>query len=129
MWFACVHEVQDTRERILGRGRMTPEGKIKAKVKALLQKYGAYWHMPVQNGMGAPALDFHVCHRGKYFGIETKADGKALTPRQAMTKREIEQAGGIVLVVSNEDELGILEFVLLGACDGKSNPAADAGDG
>ena len=61
----------------------TPEGRVKAKVKALLKKYNAYWHCPVQNGMGAPSLDFICCLRGKYFGIETKAGNKKGTGRAA----------------------------------------------
>ena len=58
----------------------TPEGKVKEKVKKLLKAHGAYYHMPVQNGMGAPSLDFIGCHRGLYYGIETKAGNKQPTP-------------------------------------------------
>jgi hypothetical protein len=76
--------------------KVTPEGKVKIKIKELLRKYRAYWHMPVQNGMGAPALDFHVCHNGRYLGIEAKAPGKEPTPRQLITAREITEAGGVV---------------------------------
>lgn len=72
---------------------------MKDGVKKLLKKHGAYWHMPVQTGYGAPALDFHVCYRGHYLGIETKATGKKLTKRQAFIADEIKNAGGKVLVV------------------------------
>lgn len=98
---------------------MTPEGKVKQDVKALLKKHGAYWHMPVQNGMGDPALDFHVCHRGRYLGIETKRPGGVLTPRQEQTRRRIEAAGGTVLVIDGTN-LEALEFWLLmgGSNDG-----------
>lgn len=90
---------------------MTPEGRVKQQVKALLKKHGAYWHMPVQNGMGDPALDFHVCHRGRYLGIETKRPGGVLTPRQEQTRRRIEAAGGSVLVIDGTN-LEALEFWL-----------------
>jgi hypothetical protein len=91
---------------------MTPEGKVKEQVKALLRKYKAYWHMPVQNGMGSPALDFHVCHRGEYLGIETKAEGKKPTPRQVLTMKEIQAAGGRVMLIDGTN-IDVLEFWLM----------------
>lgn len=79
---------------------MTPEGKVKASVKALLKEHGCYWHCPVQNGMGKQALDFmHVLHKGRPCAIETKAPGGKPTARQLLTIREIETAGGIVFVI------------------------------
>lgn len=80
---------------------MTPEGKVKDAVKKLLREHGAYWHMPVQNGMGSPALDFHVCHNGRYAGIETKAKGKHATERQLRTMREMRRAGGSVFLIDD----------------------------
>jgi hypothetical protein len=77
----------------------TPEGKVKEKIKVLLKQYGCYWHMPVQNGMGAPSLDFVCCVQGKYFAIEAKAPGKKPTPRQKHTIAEIERAGGKCFVI------------------------------
>jgi hypothetical protein len=80
----------------------TPEGKVKDKIKTLLKKHGAYWHMPVQNGMGKPALDFHVCHRGRYVSVEAKAPGKQPTPRQRQTIDEIIKAGGVVFIIDGD---------------------------
>ena len=80
----------------------TPEGKVKAKVKTLLKKYGAYQHWPVQTGYGAACLDCHGCHSGLYYAVETKAPGKKLTPRQELTKEDIESTGGIVFVVGEK---------------------------
>jgi hypothetical protein len=91
---------------------MTPEGKTKEQVKKLLKAHGAYYHMPVMNGMGAPTLDFICCHNGRFFAVETKAPGKKPTPRQEQTMTEIAFAGGYVFVVSNLDELDILEAYL-----------------
>lgn len=75
----------------------------------MLRQHGAYWHCPVMNGMGAPALDFHVCHRGRYAGIETKAPGNKPTPRQLRTKRDIELAGGVVFIISDGEGLKELD--------------------
>lgn len=95
---------------------MTPEGKVKDKTKAVLKIHGAYWHMPVQNGMGSPSLDFHVClptiitqdmvgHRvGLYVGIETKTAGKVMTPRQETTAKAIRAAGGKVFTIDGSTQ-------------------------
>ena len=88
---------------------MTPEGKVKEKVKKLLKAHGAYYHMPVQNGMGAPSLDFIGCHRGLYYGIETKAGNKQPTPRQETTIAQIRAAGGLAFVVNEVSGLDELE--------------------
>lgn len=82
---------------------MTPEGKVKAKIRELLKQYGSYSHSPVQNGMGRPSLDFVCCMHGQYFAVEAKAPGNTLTPRQELTKKEIEDAGGKVFVVGERD--------------------------
>ena len=78
----------------------TPEGKVKVKVRAVLKRYGAYYHSPVQNGMGTPSLDFVGCYSQMYFAIETKAGDKSYTPRQQTTREEIEAAGGKVFLVN-----------------------------
>lgn len=90
----------------------TPEGKVKNKVKQLLKQYGAYWHCPVQNGMGAPSLDFVCCANGRYVAIETKAPGKKPTPRQEQTMHDIQTAKGLCFVVSTDSELEALELYL-----------------
>lgn len=94
----------------------TPEGKVKEKVKGALKRLAAYWHMPVQNGMGSPCLDFACCVPlvitddmvgrtvGLYVAVETKAEGKKLTPRQLATKTAIEAAHGKVLVIDGDLE-------------------------
>lgn len=87
----------------------TPEGKVKDKVKAVLKKYHAYWHCPVQNGMGAPSLDFIGCINGQYFAIETKAASKQPTPRQAMTMQQIADAGGKTFLVNEIEGLEQLD--------------------
>lgn len=83
----------------------TPEGKVKDQVKKVLAEFDAYWHMPVQNGMGAPSLDFICCVRGFYFAIETKAPGGKPTPRQEDTMDRIRQAGGKLFVIDGDTSL------------------------
>lgn len=83
---------------------MTPEGKVKERVKKFLREHNAYWFCPVQNGMGAPALDFmQVQVPGvPAFVIETKAPGKKVTVRQARTIAQIRAAGGTVFIIDGD---------------------------
>ena len=82
---------------------MTPEGKVKEQVKKLLKEAGVYYHMPVQNGMGAPTLDIVGCHQGNFFAVETKAPGKKPTPRQEQTIADMRRARAAVFVVDGSD--------------------------
>lgn len=91
---------------------MTPEGRVKVKVKALLKRHKIYYHMPVMNGMGSPTLDFICCVNGRFFAIETKAPGKKPTPRQEVTMKQMADSGAFVFVVTNDDELCTLSAYL-----------------
>jgi hypothetical protein len=82
---------------------LTPEGRVKEKVKRLLEKYGAYYFMPVQNGMGKASLDFLVCHQGRFAAIETKAGTKGMTPRQEVTTEEMRAAKAAVFLINERD--------------------------
>jgi hypothetical protein len=90
---------------------VTPEGRIKAKIDVVLKSFepAVWWHKPVQNGMGSPCLDYHCCIWGHYFAIEAKAPGGELTPRQRITKDEIEEAGGVVFVIDSAEGVQELE--------------------
>lgn len=87
---------------------MTPEAKVKVMLKRRLEDiFGddAYRFCPVQNGMGAPALDVYYCIRGWFVAFETKAPGKKPTLRQQETIDQIKRAGGFAFVVDGEDSL------------------------
>lgn len=84
---------------------MTPEGRIRVKVdKALATLPNCYRFKPVQNGLGAPGLDYYCCVGGKFIAIETKAPGKDMTPRQNQTAKKITDAGGAVWLISSVEE-------------------------
>lgn len=88
---------------------------VKSHVKTMLKKHDAYYFMPVQSGYGAPGLDFHGCHKGRAFAIETKKPGKKPTPRQKLTMMEMEEAGMKVFVIAGSTvEFIELETWLLG---------------
>jgi hypothetical protein len=82
---------------------MTPEGKVKAKVKRILNGYECYQFWPVQTGYGASTLDNISCYKGYYFAIETKAPGKKPTPRQLLVIEAIQDAGGRIFVIDGEE--------------------------
>lgn len=88
---------------------MTPEGKVKERVKRLLKKYGAYWFMPVQTGRGKRGLDFHCAYYGKAFWIETKAGSAGMTPLQESTSTDMRQHGEVFLVNDDPGTLLALE--------------------
>ena len=105
----------------------TPEHKVKEKVKRrLLSEFPKrYLFMPVQNGLGAPALDMYCCiptgdetWSAIFVAIETKAPGKRLTTRQEDTKQRIEEAGGFVYVVDGDDALENMMLSLRSIIDG-----------
>lgn len=85
---------------------MTPEGRVKKQVRALLNLYGdqLYHEWPVPGGYGKSGLDVIGCIRGRMFSIETKAPGKKPTKRQELTIMDIRKAGGVVFVIDGSFE-------------------------
>lgn len=85
----------------------TPEGKIKLKFANKLRSLKRmYKFMPVQNGMGAPGLDYYLCAGGHFVGVEAKANAsKKPTPRQELTMAAILAAGGHVFVVYDDETI------------------------
>ena len=95
---------------------MTPEGRVKAKVSKWLKSLGddCWPFMPVQSGFGRPALDYVNCIRGVFVSIETKKPGGELTPTQQGTKAAILAAGGIVLVIWDDESLNTARKIIDG---------------
>jgi len=99
---------------------MTPEGKIKHLVKALLAKYdirpakdagtfssAAGWYfMPGSSGYGTRGVgDFLGHYHGRFWAVETKAPGKEPTGFQALQIAAIRCSGGAVFVVDSAESL------------------------
>jgi Holliday junction resolvase len=80
---------------------LTPEAKVKKKVKDILDQMGAYHFSPMQNGMGRAGIpDIIVCFEGRFIGIECKAGKGTTTALQERELTRIQEAGGIALVVN-----------------------------
>ena len=91
---------------------LTPEGKIKNKIRRVLDKYKVhriYTYMPVPGGFGAPTLDYLGFLYGRGFAIEAKKPGGKPTPRQQATIEALRKAGAQVFVVHNDDTLRELD--------------------
>lgn len=82
----------------------TPEKKVKDKAVAQLKRLGAYYFYPVTGGYGKSGVpDIIGCHRGRFFGIECKAGKNAPTKLQELNLKQIKDAGGIALVINEEN--------------------------
>ena len=91
---------------------MTPEGKTKTKIKAMLKKYNVYYAMPMGTGFGNSGVpDFLCCMNGFFLGIEAKAGKGKTTALQNKNLDSIVTAGGMAIVV-NEDSMEYLEAKL-----------------
>tara|TARA_B100000902_G_C27047643_1_gene782494 strand:+ start:536 stop:844 length:309 start_codon:yes stop_codon:yes gene_type:complete len=87
---------------------MTPEGKVKKKVKEYLKEIGAWYYMPVSNGMGRVGCpDILVCYQGLFMAFETKAPGKIknVTPNQQREIDDIQRANGLAHVVDDVEQV------------------------
>ena len=92
--------------------KQTPEGRVKAAAKKLLEAHGAYFFMPVSNGMGSHGIpDILACLNGRFIAIEAKAGKNKPTDLQTLNLKRIDEAGGLALVI-NEENLIVLEVML-----------------
>jgi len=90
----------------------TPEAKVKAKIKAILKTYKAYYAMPIGTGYGSSGVpDFLCCVRGRFLAIEAKAGKGVPTALQDKNIKQIIASGGLAIVV-NEDNMQELELLI-----------------
>ena len=84
---------------------MTPESRVKARVKKILDTYNTYYFMPIGGPYSRPGIpDIVGCYNGVYFAIECKAGKGKTTALQDRELSLISKAGGIAIVV-NENNL------------------------
>jgi len=90
----------------------TPEAKVKAKIKTILKAHGVYYAMPIGTGLGSSGVpDFLCCIGGKFVGIEAKAGKGKTTALQEKNLRQINEGGGIGIVV-NETNIDMVESII-----------------
>ena len=82
----------------------TPEKRVKDAVTRELKSLGAYYFYPVTSGFGASGVpDIVGCFAGLFFGIECKAGKNKPTRLQQKNLDAIADAGGIALVINEEN--------------------------
>jgi len=83
---------------------MTPEAKVKAKCRKVLDELGAYYFFPATHGYGRSGVsDIIGCHLGTFFAIECKAGKGVTTALQERELRRVRESGGIALVINEEN--------------------------
>ena len=91
---------------------MTPEGKVKRKAIAELQKLGMYIFFPATGGFGRSGIpDIVCCYKGKFIGIECKAHGNKPTALQQSNLEEIVNNGGIAIVVDETSVFNLKQII------------------
>ena len=91
---------------------MTPEKKVKTKVKNILDDMGAYYCMPATGGYGANGVpDIIACYKGLFVGIECKANGGKPTALQIKHLSLIKQAKGFSIII-DESNVNMLKSLL-----------------
>ena len=92
---------------------MTPEGRVKKRVKEILTDLGAYYTMPVTGGYGGSGVpDFIICIAGLFYGIECKANGGKATALQLKHHDDIRKAGGIAVVIDETNVENLRKEIL-----------------
>ena len=92
----------------------TPEKKVKQKVCAKLKQLGAYYFYASTGGYGSSGVpDIVAWYRGKFIGIECKANGNKATALQQKHLREISIQNGIALII-DETNIDMLEYFITG---------------
>jgi Holliday junction resolvase len=92
---------------------LTPEGKVKRKVVEVLKKHEVWYFFPANNGFGKSGIpDIIAIVDGHFVVIEVKSATGKPTELQKICGRQIEEAGGTWLVVSNDVTLEVLDAVI-----------------
>jgi Holliday junction resolvase len=90
----------------------TPEAKVKAKCRKLLDTFGAYYFFPATGGYGRSGVpDIVGSYKGRFFAIECKAGNNKPTPLQLNEIKAINDSGAVAIVV-NEDNIDDVAKIL-----------------
>lgn len=91
---------------------MTPEAKVKKRIKEILNTMGAYFLQPIGTGFGANgAPDIVACYKGFFIGIEAKAGKGKTTALQELNLKRIEGMGGLALVINEANASQLEELI------------------
>jgi pantoate kinase len=90
----------------------TPEAKVKAHIKKILQLHGVYYAMPMGTGYGNSGVpDFLCCLNGKFLAVEAKANGGLVTALQQKNLGDIQEEGGLWWIVNETNLIAFEVFI------------------
>jgi len=106
---------------------MTPEARVKHKVREILKQFGCYYFSPLTGGYGTSGVpDIVGCYRGYFFAIECKAGKGKPTDLQLKNIVSIIENGGRAWVV-NEHNIVDVRTLLKGIDDAVIHSEGRAG--
>jgi Holliday junction resolvase len=103
---------------------MTPEGKVKKQLIAILKEHGAnvYYFSPVTGGFGRSGVpDVVACVYGFFVGIECKAGDKEPTALQHKNLGDIIKAWGYSVLFNGSDHSLKFLNAVIDECKERSN--------
>ena len=91
---------------------MTPEAKVKNKVKKILDSLGCYHFSPQTGGYGKSGVpDIIACYKGRFIAIECKAGKGVLTALQKYNIDQIISNQGLAIVINEGNIESLLALV------------------
>lgn len=92
---------------------MTPEARVKAKVRDMLDELGIYHFMPPANGYGRQGIpDIIGCMDGRFIAIECKAGAGKTTVLQDRELNKIMNADGLTFIARGENLAELQELLI-----------------
>jgi hypothetical protein len=92
---------------------LTPEAKVKKKVKEFLIANKFWFCTPATGGYGRSGVpDFIACKDGLFFAIECKANGNKPTVLQQSEIDGIQAAGGMAVVIDEKNVADLNQIIL-----------------
>ena len=90
----------------------TPESRVKAQCRKILDAAGAWYFFPEHMGYGRAGIpDIIACIGGRMLAVECKAGKNKVTVLQTRELEAVHAAGGTALVIT-EDTLHLLQSVV-----------------
>jgi len=91
---------------------LTPESKVKEKIKKVLKAHGVYYAMPIGTGYGNSGVpDFLCCINGHFVAIEAKAGKGVATALQLKNLAAIDLAGGHPMIIREDNMQYLLNVI------------------
>jgi Holliday junction resolvase len=91
---------------------MTPEAKVKNKVKKILDSLGCYHFSPQTGGYGKSGIpDIIACYKGRFIAIECKAGKGQVTALQKYNIDQIKANQGLAIIINEGNIETLLALV------------------